>query len=74
MTYTFTPIAGTDIGKAVESAIKMALATGKNVIIQMNEARFCVNAKTKKEDAIKAYHEVRNKIIETKKKLNENVK
>lgn len=68
----YTPKPGTNIREAIENAIKMARATGKEIIIKMNEARFSVNADTKVQDAIDAYLEAKRKMFETQQKLKQN--
>lgn len=70
--YIYKPTPGTNIRIAVENAIKMARATGKDIFIEMNEARFCVNADTKLQDAIDSYLEVKRKMFETQQQLKEN--
>lgn len=72
--YIYKPTPGTNIRTAVENAIKMARATGKDIFIEMNEARFCVNADTKTQDAIDAYMEVKRKMFETEQKLKQKSK
>ncbi len=67
--YIYKPTPGTNIRIAVENAIKMARATGKDIFIEMNEARFCVNADTKLQDAIDSYLEVKRKMFETQQQL-----
>jgi hypothetical protein len=59
---TYTPFSGTPIREAIEHAIRMACATGKDIIINMNGVQFCVNRETKTQDAINAYMDALNKI------------
>jgi hypothetical protein len=70
----YTPQSCVSIREAIENATKMARATGKKIIIQMNGARFSVNADTKVQDAINAYMEVKRKMFETEQKLKQKVK
>jgi hypothetical protein len=69
---TYTPTPGTNIREAIENSIKMARATGKTIIVEMNSARFSVNGDTKTQDAIDAYLEVKRKMFETEKQLKQN--
>ncbi len=68
-TQIYTPQPWMNLRQAIENATKMARATGKKIIIQINGARFCVNADTKMQDAIDAYMEVKRKMHETEQKL-----
>ena len=58
---TYTPFPGTTIREAVENAIRMSRATGKNIIININDVQFCVNRETKLQDAINTYMDALNK-------------
>lgn len=64
---TYTPFPGTPIREAIEHAIRMSCATGKDIIINMNDAQFCVNRETKTQDAINAYLDALNKMHNAKK-------
>ena len=46
MAYTYTPFPGTTIREAIEHAIRMARATGKDVNININDVQFSVNRDT----------------------------
>lgn len=70
----YIPTKGTNLREAIENAVRMARATGKNIIIQMNGARFCVDRDTKMQDAINAYMDVKRKIYETEKILKQKSK
>lgn len=59
---TCTPFPGTTIREAIEKAIRMSCATGKDIIINMNGVQFCVNRETKTQDAINAYLDALNKM------------
>lgn len=61
MAYTYTPFPGTTIREAIENAIRMARATGKDIIINMNDVQFCVNRDTNVQDAINTYMNALNK-------------
>ncbi|MFQ6729908.1 MAG: hypothetical protein ACLRFK_02550 [Alphaproteobacteria bacterium] len=61
MAYTYTPFPGTTIRKAIEHANRMARATGKDVIININGVQFCVNRETKLQDALNTYMNALNK-------------
>jgi sugar/nucleoside kinase (ribokinase family) len=61
MAYTYTPFPGTTIREAIENAIRMARATGKDVIININDVQFCVNRDTKIQAAIDTYMAALNK-------------
>ena len=61
MPYTYTPFPGTTIREAIENAIRMARATGKDVIININDVQFCVNRDTKIQAAIDTYMAALNK-------------
>ena len=67
--YTYKTTPGTNIRTAVENAIRMARATGKNIIIEMNNARFCVNRDTDVQTGINAYLAVQDKITKTQQQL-----
>ena len=58
---TYTPCHGTPIREAIEHAIRMARATGKDIIINMNDVQFCVNRDTNVQDAINTYMDALNK-------------
>ena len=68
-TQTYTPQSWVSLNQAIENATKMARATGTKIIIQMNDARFCVGPDTRMQDAIDAYMEVKRKIFETEQQL-----
>jgi len=70
----YKPTPETNLRTAIENAIRMARATGKNIIIQMNGARFCVDRDTKIQVAIDAYMDVKRKIFETEQKLKQKSK
>lgn len=72
--YNYTPTKGTGLREAIENAIRMARATGKNIIIQINNARFCVDRDTKMQEAIDTYMDVKRKIYETEKQLKQKSK
>jgi len=59
-------VKGTSIRPAIETAILKARALNKPVIIEMNDARFCVNPNTTTQGAIDTYLEVKKKMFETK--------
>ena len=61
MAYTYTPFPGTTIREAIENAIRMARATGKDVIININDVQFCVNRDTNVQDAINTYMDALNR-------------
>ena len=61
MAYTYTPFPGTTIREAIENAIRMARATGKDVIININDVQFSVNRDTNVQDAINTYMDALNK-------------
>ncbi len=61
MAYTYTPFPGTTIREAIENAIRMARATGKDVIINTNDVQFSVNRDTNVQDAINTYMDALNK-------------
>jgi hypothetical protein len=61
MPYTYTPFPGTTIREAIENAIRMARATGKDVIININDVQFSVNRDTNVQDAINTYMDALNK-------------
>lgn len=58
---TYTPFPGTPIREAIEHAIRMARATGKDIIININDVQFCVNRDTNVQDAINTYMDALNK-------------
>ena len=60
---------GTGIRPAIEAAILEARALNRPIIIEMNDARFCVNPDTKIQGAIDTYLEVKKKMFETKQLL-----
>lgn len=64
---TYTPFSGTTIREAIEKAIRMSCATGKDIIINMNGVQFRVNRETKTQDAIDAYLDALNKMHNAKK-------
>lgn len=70
----YTPQSWVNIREAAENAIKMARATGKTIMIQMNDARFSVNADTQIQEAIDTYLEVKRKMFEAEKKLKQKSK
>ena len=51
----FVPVAGPTIEEAVESAVKMAKASGKTVIMDINDIVMVVTATTKAEEAVDLY-------------------
>ena len=61
MAYTYTPLPGTTIREAIEHANRMARATGKDVIININDVQFSVNRETKVQDALNTYMDALNK-------------
>ena len=61
MAYTYTPFPGTTIREAIENAIRMARATGKDVNININDVQFSVNRDTNVQDAINTYMDALNK-------------
>ena len=61
MAYTYTPFPGTTIREAIEHAIRMARATGKDVNININDVQFSVNRDTNVQDAINTYMDALNK-------------
>ena len=74
MSINYKPTPETNLRTAIENAVRIARATGTNVIIQMNNARFCVDRDTKTQDAIDAYMDVKRKIFETEQKLKQKSK
>ena len=73
-TQTYTPQKWINIREAIENATKMARATGKTIIINMNDVHFSVNADTKMQDAIDTYMKAKRKMFETEQKLKQNTK
>ena len=73
-TQIYTPQSHINLREAIENATKMARATGKKIIIKINDARFSVGPDTKMQDAIDAYMEVKRKMHETEQKLKQNEK
>lgn len=61
MAYTYTPFPGTTIREAIENAIRMARATGKDVIININDVQFSVNRDTNVQDALNTYMDALNR-------------
>ena len=57
----YTPSTGKTIREAIEHAIRLACATGKDIIINMNDVQFCVNRDTNVQDAINTYMDALNK-------------
>ena len=72
--YSYTPTKGTNLREAIENAVRMARATGKNIIIQINNARFSVDRDTKMQEAIDTYMDVKRKMYETEKQLKQKSK
>ena len=66
MAYTYTPFPGTTIREAIENAIRMARATGKDVIININDVQFSLNRDTNVQDAINTYMDALNKSYRAK--------
>ena len=58
---TYTPSTGKTIWEAIEHAIRLARATGKDIIININDVQFCVNRDTNVQDAINTYMDALNK-------------
>ena len=73
-TQTYTPQPWINLRQAIENATKMARATGKEIIIKINDTRFSVGPDTKMQDAIDAYMEAKRKMHETEQKLKQNEK
>lgn len=69
--YIYKPTPWTSISMAIEGAIKMARATGKNVIIELNDVRFCVNRDTEFQDALNSYLAVKDKVAKAQQQLNQ---
>ena len=72
--YIYKPTPWTRLNTAIEMAIKMARATGKYIIIEINNTRFSVNRETDMQTAINTYLAVRDKITKTEQQLKENTK
>lgn len=66
---TYIPFPGTNIRSAIENAIKMSRATGKDIYIKMNNALFCVNRDTQIQDALDLYLDALNKVKNTEQQL-----
>lgn len=64
----------TNIRPAIESAILKARALNAPVIVEMNDARFCVYPDTKLQGAIDTYLEVKTKMFETEQLLKQKTK
>ena len=58
---TYTPSTGKTIREAIEHAIRLACATGKDITININDVQFCVNRDTNVQDAINTYMDALNK-------------
>ena len=66
----YKPTPWTSISKAIEDGMKMARATGKNIIIELNGTRFSVNRDTDFQSALDTYLEVKDKITRIQQKQN----
>ena len=71
---TYTPFPGTTIREAIEHANRMARATGKDIIININGVQFCVNRETKVQDALNTYMDALNKKHNAQKRLKQHTR
>lgn len=72
--YVYKPTPWTSLRHAIEMAINIACATGKNIIIEINNTRFAVNRNTDMQTAINTYLDVRDKITKIEQQLKQNEK
>jgi hypothetical protein len=71
---TYTPFPGTSITEAIENAIRMSRATGKDIVINLNDVHFSVNRETNVQDAINTYLDALNKRYNEKKQLQQHTR
>ena len=72
--YIYKPTPSTSLNTAIEMAIKMARATGKDVIIELNNVRFSVNRNTDVQTAINTYLTVQDKTTKIQQQLKQKTK
>ena len=65
----FTAKPNSSLRQTIEQAILNARAVKSNIIVVINNARFCVGPDTTTQEAIDTYMEVKRKMFETEQKL-----